>query len=76
MDNLVEGPWEQKHKIREWGEKLTILGSAIIGIGAILLAVAAFWHPSPKRKKRIPIYDEGADTNDASAESLHAVESE
>ena len=51
---LLEGPWEE-NKLERWGTNLTILGSAIIGIGAILIAMALIWKPGPrKRKHAIP----------------------
>ena len=48
----------RKDAIHGWGEKLTILGSAIIGIGAILFAIAAFWHPKPNGGTRMYVPDD------------------
>lgn len=65
---LLEGPWEE-NKLERWGTNLTILGSAIIGIGAILIAMALIWKPRPpKRKHTIPTRWEKEDSIHAESE--------
>ena len=52
-------------------EKITILGSAIIGIGGILFAVAAFYKPrGPKGGRRMRDHGEGETQETIFAEPL------
>lgn len=52
--SLIEGPWERQNSLREAAEKITIVGGALVGLGSILFCIALFWHPSPRRRKRVP----------------------
>lgn len=42
----------EPNPLSTWGQRITIIGSALVGVGAILFALALFWDPRGGRRQQ------------------------